>query len=1170
MAELHQAGFNVFPGLRPFEPDEAYLFFGRDGQSDELIRRLAKNRFLAVVGTSGSGKSSLVRAGLLAFLRSGYLSEAGSSWRIALLRPGLNPIASLAAALNHDSVLGNGDLDPATRLNHIETTLRRSSFGLVEAVRQAQIGPHQNLLVVVDQFEEIFRMRRVRTGIGGPDDEAAAFVKLLLEACHQTELSIYVVITMRSDFIGDCSEFRDLPESLNQSQYLIPRMTRDQCQEAIEGPIAVGGATITARLVQRLLNDVGDDPDHLPVLQHALMRTWETWSSHVPTWEPVDLVQYEQIGGMATALSRHADEAFQELDERGRLIARKMFQRLSEIGKDNRETRRPTKLSEICAVVEADEAEVIAVINKFRTAGRTFLAPAGAQALHADSVVEISHESLIRLWDRLRKWAEDEAESATLYRRLVDAAARHAAGGAALWRDPELQLAIDWKERSRPNEAWAERYGGEFTTAMRFLELSRVESAYRERLRRAGFAGSIMLSIVFAVICVFAVHEMLEARRLTVLSFARQLASQSQLVADQDPGQTKLASLLAVEAVRRAPLVETTASLFKFLRSLPIVSAAFPKPEANGAHVASAVSADGHYAAHAAGDSVTVFDVRQGKQILRLGSDGVRSVVLSPEGKFLGVASDYNVGVVEVASGKKIWRHDAVSPTAIALSPGANYAAISYESRVEVYRIYGNTELFVLPRREDAEVTGARQARSQEARPLEAPRFGRNGYHAIGFSIDNHLFAAAGENVDNAVYDLQTGSRAYPLSGARHVTALVFAPGNDLVVTAGEDVSEFDQASGQVRDRFRSEGSVAALAISPNGRYIAAAANQSVALFDTSAGKATGSLLTTEPATALAFGAKGQSLLAATASRLLTFEPIEDREISLANAADLGLVAISPGAKFIAMVFGLGKRVVCRTMERSSGKITSNQELTSGQPGSIAVSGEGRYVVATPKFPGLVPIINMDTGAQQPDSLASGAYSAVAFSADGLLLAAASDAVAQPGSEILIGKRMESSIVRPLLPQFRVQLLSFSPDGKFLAAAGDKSIVVYNTTSDRERGRFDVADDLRAITLSFGAKYLATAASSRIAIYDVASGEEVMTYPTQSQQSASAMGLSGDGSQVVLATPASYGLAIGQYPSDPDALCEEVCMRLGRNLTGDEWNRYMGSERYRKTCPDLP
>jgi energy-coupling factor transporter ATP-binding protein EcfA2 len=263
-----QTRTNPFPGLRPFEADEDHLFFGREGQTDELLRRLRSHRFLAVVGTSGSGKSSLVRAGLLPALYSGFMAGVGSSWRVALLRPGNAPIANLAVALNHPDVLGL--VGEEARLQTIitetiitETILRRGGLGLVEAVQQARLPADENLLVVVDQFEELFRFKKDahQTDSG---DEAAAFVKLLLEAAQQLVQPIYVVLTMRSDFLGDCAQFRDLPEAMNDSQYLTPRLTRDQLQQAIAAPVAVGGATIAPRLVSRLLNDVGDNPDQLP------------------------------------------------------------------------------------------------------------------------------------------------------------------------------------------------------------------------------------------------------------------------------------------------------------------------------------------------------------------------------------------------------------------------------------------------------------------------------------------------------------------------------------------------------------------------------------------------------------------------------------------------------------------------------------------------------------------------------------------------------------------------------------------------------------------------------------------------------------------------------------------------------------------------------------------
>jgi hypothetical protein len=196
-----------FPGLRPFEADEEHLFFGREGQSEEILRRLRQHRFPAVVGSSGSGKSSLIRAGLLPYLYGGFLADGSSHWRVAIFRPGGNPIGNLAAALNDPSVLGKptAGADAAREdAMLLEVSLRRGSLGLVEVVRLARLPERDQVLVVVDQFEELFRFANA-TDKPSRDEDAAAFVKLLLEASSQRDIPIYVVLTMRSDFIGDCA-----------------------------------------------------------------------------------------------------------------------------------------------------------------------------------------------------------------------------------------------------------------------------------------------------------------------------------------------------------------------------------------------------------------------------------------------------------------------------------------------------------------------------------------------------------------------------------------------------------------------------------------------------------------------------------------------------------------------------------------------------------------------------------------------------------------------------------------------------------------------------------------------------------------------------------------------------------------------------------------------------
>jgi tetratricopeptide (TPR) repeat protein len=503
---------NPFPGLRPFEADEDHLFFGRERQVDELLRRLRARRFLAVVGTSGSGKSSLVRSGLVPCLHSGYMVQAGSSWRVASFRPAEDPIGRMAAALDDPGVLGPpGELGDERRAS-LEALLRRSSSGLFEAVRQAWLPEGENVVLIVDQFEELFRFGRNRRLRRSPD-EAVTFVKLLLRAIEQAAVPVYVVLTMRSDFIGDCMMYPGLPEAVNDGQYLVPRLTRDELRSAITGPVAVAGGEITPRLVTRLLNDVGDDPYHLPVLQHALMRTWTHWDRAGPPDRPMDLPDYEAIGTMKEAMSRHAEEAYADVEEADRHAAEALFRALTDTFSDSRGVRRPTSIEEVARIAEVPDDRVIAVADAFRRRGRSFLMPSPDVALGPHSVLDISHESLMRGWQRLIAWADQERVAAGFYARLARAAAWHEQGTGALWRDPELALGLRWRKENRPTKAWADRYDEGFDRAVGFLERSAeerdrvaalAEHERRRKLRRAwqvagALAALLVLSIALAL-----------------------------------------------------------------------------------------------------------------------------------------------------------------------------------------------------------------------------------------------------------------------------------------------------------------------------------------------------------------------------------------------------------------------------------------------------------------------------------------------------------------------------------------------------------------------------------------------------------------------------------------------------------------------------------------------
>ncbi|MCB9231049.1 MAG: hypothetical protein H6581_05280 [Bacteroidia bacterium] len=483
-----QIDTNPFPGLRPFDKGEEHLYFGTEKQIDELIIRLRDTRFLAVVGTSGSGKSSLIRAGLLPSLFGGNMISVRGGWSVCIFRPGENPIGNLAEALASEDLLGwdqDGDSLPTFR-NRLEATLRRSDKGLVEATKKAKFPHDENLLIVVDQFEELFRFRE-NQAIKGNQNDSIAFVKLLLNAHRQTGQSIYVVVTMRSDFIGDCVQFEGLPHSINQGQYLVRRMTREECKLAITGPVSVGGAKISNRLVQKILNDVGDNPDQLPIMQHALMRTWAIWANDHDPEEPMDLRHYEAAGTMEKALSIHADEAFDKLasdqDDHMQTICEKMFKGLTKIESEGRGIRRPATLGELMELSGGTKEEIYRIVKIFQEDRRSFLMLSEANDQGEEHcVIDISHESLMRVWERLIAWVIEESKAADLYLRLSSTSKRWDAGKSGLLENPDLESALIWWRDYQPNATRAKRYDPAFELAQKFLEKSK--EVFDNRVRR--------------------------------------------------------------------------------------------------------------------------------------------------------------------------------------------------------------------------------------------------------------------------------------------------------------------------------------------------------------------------------------------------------------------------------------------------------------------------------------------------------------------------------------------------------------------------------------------------------------------------------------------------------------------------------------------------------------
>lgn len=489
---------NPFPGIRSYELTESHLFFGRESQIIELENKVLESKFLAIVGSSGCGKSSLIKAGLIPTLLNKTNPGITGPFKLFSLRPSDDPLGNLAAALS----------DQFHLKDHILNDLITDASSLTRFLANS-LQTNQSALIYIDQFEELFRYKKSKQPMESYA-QAKHFIELIDFAVRQTEVPVYIILSMRTDFLDECTEFRGLSELITIGYYLVPRMNNEERKRAITGPIHGAGYEITDELVGKLLADVGEDPDQLPIMQHALMRTWEYWTMNRIGNQPIGVVHYQAIGTMKEALSFHLEEIYSDLnDEKSKYYAEKIFKTLTDLSKEARGTRRPTPLQEICTLTGGREDEIIRIIDQFRSPGCAFLTPSAHISLNSTTMIDISHESIMRVWGRLKKWVEEEGESAQLYLRLSKSAELYQEGKSGLWVNPELQLALQWKELNRPNLTWAARYDLAFDRAMNFLNHSKnqyeTEIANKERLQQRNLKRARNSAVVLGIASVISI-----------------------------------------------------------------------------------------------------------------------------------------------------------------------------------------------------------------------------------------------------------------------------------------------------------------------------------------------------------------------------------------------------------------------------------------------------------------------------------------------------------------------------------------------------------------------------------------------------------------------------------------------------------------------------------------
>ena len=484
-------GLCPYKGLNYFDEADADLFVGRESLTAKLMERVIslnassppnKERFLAIVGASGSGKSSLVRAGLVPALR---WSEASADWQIHILTPTAQPLESLALSLTAES-------GPVSAVATLMDDFAREPRSLqIFVKRKLGSGNGSCLLLVVDQFEELFALCR-------SEEERIAFIDNLLTAASELEGPVIVMITLRADFYAHCANYPRLREALAQHQEYIGTMNNEELRRAIEEPAQRGRWEFEPGLVDVLLHDVGHEPGALPLLSHALLETWQRRRNRTMT-----LSGYASSGGVRGAIAETAETVFtDQFTHEQQAIARRIFLRLTELNDETTasDTRRRASFKEL--ILKPEEAATTHTVLKA-------LADARLITTSEDSA-EVAHEALIREWPTLRGWLEDNREGLRLHRHLTEASQEWYSMNREpdlLYRGARLAQAREWADAHAEelNPLESEFLNLSIKASERELDLQRLraeeqaQTARQLRHRATYLASALIVTAVLAV-----------------------------------------------------------------------------------------------------------------------------------------------------------------------------------------------------------------------------------------------------------------------------------------------------------------------------------------------------------------------------------------------------------------------------------------------------------------------------------------------------------------------------------------------------------------------------------------------------------------------------------------------------------------------------------------------
>ena len=805
---------NPYQGLRPFQEGDAGHFFGRERAVARLVSRLREgspdSRFLAVVGPSGSGKSSVVGAGLVPALRGGAV-PGSSDWVIVTMHPGEHPFAELAAALPPLPVAAPGAL----------LDLLRSERGLEKVADALLPGPSGELLLVVDQFEELFTLVR-------DDGERAAFLESVTSSVIDRHSRVRVVVTVRADFYDRplaVPGFGDLVAARTEA---LPPLRVEELERAVSAPAAQVGVRTDPRLLTDIVLEFSAQPAALPLLQFALTETFENRENGCLT-----VGAYRDLGGIAGAVTRGADELYGRLDDVGRQAVQHLFLRLVTVGEDGADDSRRRVLRSELDSLEVDPAYLSSIIDSY---GARRLLTFDRDAATRSATVEVAHEALLHEWGRLRGWLEAKREDVQAERRLAAATSEWNEAGqdpSVLLRGDRLARVEAWvgvsgmaltrNERAFLDASLAHRSAVTSAEAARAAREATVERRSKRRLQGM-VALFATLAIVAGVLTAVAVGHQRRSELDARIATGRELAAAAVANLDVDPERSILLALQGVEVtdgIDASLAREVREALHRALwRSRLVVSVPM------GGRVA--VSADGsRFATTRADGGATVWDLHDGTELLTVTGHlgAVTAVAFDPVGRDLAtVGADGTLRLWDGVTGAQLRLIRVPPATAdVEFSPdGRRLGTIDADQTVRLWSLTTGRQERALP----DPLTDLTTA---------------DIFATLAFSPDGHLVASSRGHAQATVWDVATGRQKAVLTGHEwEVADIAFAPDGRKVATASVDSTAkvWDPSTGKLLATLADHtGDVHSVAYSADGRRIATGATDGIArIWDSESG----------------------------------------------------------------------------------------------------------------------------------------------------------------------------------------------------------------------------------------------------------------------------------------------------------------------------------------------